>query len=330
MKRKRFLIIGMLIVATAAAVVINHLRDRQDDNVMMLSGNVEVTEANIGFKIPGRLVERPVDEGYRVKKGDLLAKLDSAELESIVKQNRAALQEAETKLAEMRAGSRVQEIGQAAANVNAQEAELIRIRKDYERAELLYKNGAISAAQYDTAKSAYENRVALLKNAQETLSLVREGPRKEDIKMAEHRTAQLKAALTTSEERLKDTVLLAPFAGIILRKNVELGETVAQGIPIFTLGDLDNPWIKVYVKEDKLGLVKPGQKAKITTDTFKGKAYEGTVSYISSEAEFTPKTVQTQEERVKLVFGVKVSVKNESWDLKPGMPADVRIDVKKP
>lgn len=314
----------------AAIVIINHLRDRRDDKVMMLSGNVEVTEANIGFKIPGRLVERPVDEGYRVKKGDLLAKLDSAELESIVKQNGAALQEAETKLAELRAGSRVQEIGQAAANVNAQEAELIRIRKDYERAELLYKNGAISGAQYDTAKSAYENRIALLKNAQETLSLVREGPRKEDIKMAEHRVAQLKATLATSEERLKDTVLYAPFAGIILRKNVELGETVAQGIPIFTLGDLDNPWIKVYVKEDKLGLVKIGQKAKITTDTFKGKAYEGTVSYISSEAEFTPKTVQTQEERVKLVFGVKVSVKNESWDLKPSMPADVRIDVKKP
>jgi HlyD family secretion protein len=330
MKKRIFLIIGILALAIAAMVIIDHLRNRKDDSAMALSGNVEVTEANIGFKIPGRLVERLVDEGYRVKKGDLLAKLDSAELESIVKQNRAALEEAATKLAELRAGSRSQEIGQAAANVDAQEAELLRIRKDHERAEILYKNGAISAAQYDAAKSSYDNRAAMVKNAREALSLAKEGPRKEDIRMAEHRVAQLKATLATSEERLKDTLLYAPFAGIILRKNVEPGETIAQGTPVFTLGDLDNPWIKVYVKEDKLGLVKPGQKAKITTDTFKGKAYEGTVSYISSEAEFTPKTVQTQEERVKLVFGVKVSVKNENWDLKPGMPADVRIDVKRP
>ncbi len=330
MKKRIFLIIGILAVVIAAVVVVNYLRNKKDDNVMTLSGNVEVTEANIGFKIPGRLMERLVDEGHRVKKGDLLAKIDSAEPESIVKQNRAALQEAETKLSELKAGSRKQEIGQAEANVNAQEAELLRIRKDYERAEVLYKNGAISAAQYDAAKGSYDNRIALLKNAREALSLAREGPRKEDIKMAEHRVAQLKAALVTSEEKLKDTVLYAPFAGIILRKNVELGETVAQGTPVFTLGDLDNPWIKVYVKEDRLGLVKPAQKAQVTTDTFKGKTYEGEVSYISSEAEFTPKTVQTQEERVKLVFGVKVSVRNDNWDLKPGMPADVRIDVKRP
>ncbi|HOE16414.1 MAG TPA: efflux RND transporter periplasmic adaptor subunit [Syntrophorhabdaceae bacterium] len=330
MKKKILLIVGILVVAIAVIVVVSHLRDRKDDNVIALSGNVEVTEANIGFKIPGRLAERPVDEGQRVKKGDLLARLDSAEPESIVRQNRAALEEAETKLAELKAGSRKQEIGQAAANVDAHEAELLRIRKDYERAELLYKNGAISAAQYDAAKSSYDSRAAMVNNAREALSLVKEGPRKEDIRMAEHRVAQLSAALATSEERLKDTVLYAPFEGVILRKNAELGETVAQGTPVFILGDLDNPWIKVYVKEDKLGLVKPGQKAKVTTDTFKGKSYEGTVSYVSSEAEFTPKTVQTQEERVKLVFGVKVSVKNENWELKPGMPADVQIEVKGP
>lgn len=330
MKKKIFLIVGILVVAIAVIVVVSHLRDRKDDNVMVLSGNVEVTEANIGFKIPGRLAERPVDEGQRVKKDDLLARLDGAEPENIVRQNRAALEEAETRLAELKAGSRKQEVGQAAANVDAHEAELLRVRKDYERAELLYKNGAISAAQYDAAKSSYDSRAAMVKNAREALSLVKEGPRKEDIRMAEHRVAQLRAALATSEERLKDTVLYAPFEGVILRKNAELGETVAQGTPVFILGDLDNPWIKVYVKEDKLGLVKPGQKAKVTTDTFKGKSYEGAVSYVSSEAEFTPKTVQTQEERVKLVFGVKVSVKNDNWELKPGMPADVRIDVKGP
>jgi HlyD family secretion protein len=157
------------------------------------------------------------------------------------------------------------------------------------------------------------------------LSLVNEGPRKEDIKIAEHRVEQNRAILAASEERFKDTSIYAPVAGIVLRKNVELGETVAPGVPVFTIGDLKNPWIKVYVKEDKLALVKQGQKATITVDTYKGKSYEGIVSYISSEAEFTPKTVQTREERVKLVFAVKVRAKNEKGELKPGMPADVNI-----
>jgi len=110
-----------------------------------------------------------------------------------------------------------------------------------------------------------------------------------------------------------------------LRKDVELGETVSQGMPLFVLGDLENPWIKVYVKEDKLGLVKIGQKAQVTSDTYPGKVYEGVVSFISSEAEFTPRNIQTREERVKLVFAVKVKVRNISQELKPGMPADVRI-----
>jgi len=117
--------------------------------------------------------------------------------------------------------------------------------------------------------------------------------------------------LLNVEEKLKDTVIYAPISGVVIRKNIELGETVGTGIPVFTLGDLENPWMKVYVKEDKLGLVKLGQKAKVTVDSYPGKVYEGTVTFISSEAEFTPKNVQTKEERVKLVFGVKVRVKRQ-------------------
>jgi HlyD family secretion protein len=136
---------------------------------------------------------------------------------------------------------------------------------------------------------------------------------------------QAEAALRATEERLNDTVLYAPVSGVILRKNIELGEIVSPGLPIYTIGDLENPWIKVYVREAQLGLVKLGQKAAVTTDSYPRKTYEGNVTFISSEAEFTPKTVQTGEERVKLVFGVKVRVKNVNDELKPGMPADVRI-----
>ncbi len=326
--KKKILIAGIIIVIGIVIYLIIGLKKDRDDGSMRLSGNVEVTEANIGFKTSGRVVQLLVDEGADVKEGDLLARLDNAEISAVVAQNKAAMNEAATKLQELKAGSRSQEVEQARANVNAQEAELKKVKQEYERADILYRNGAISATQFDAAKSAYDSRTALHKNARETLSLVNEGPRKEDIKIAEHRVEQGRAILAASEERFKDTSIYASTAGIVLRKNVELGETVAPGIPVFTIGDLKNPWIKVYVKEDKLGLVKLGQKATITVDTYKDKSYEGVISYIASEAEFTPKTVQTQEERVKLVFAVKVRVKNEKGELKPGMPADVRIIIK--
>jgi HlyD family secretion protein len=147
-----------------------------------------------------------------------------------------------------------------------------------------------------------------------------------DLAAAQHQ--QTSAALRTTEARLRDTVLYAPLSGVVLRKNVEEGETVAAGTPAFTLGDMANPWVKVYVKEDKLGWVKLGQKAAVSVDSYPGKVYDGTVTFISSEAEFTPKNVQTKEERVKLVFGMKVSVRNVNDELKPGMPADVRILLK--
>jgi HlyD family secretion protein len=327
MKKKRILIVLAVVVIGIAVLAVYNLKKQKDNGAMLLSGNVEATETNVGFKIPGRVMERLVDEGNKVKAGDLLAKLDSAEVASIVAQGRASLDEAATRLAELSAGSRSQEIEQAKAQMNAQEADLQKVRKDYERAEILYKNGAISASQFDVAKSAYDARSALHRNAIEALSLVREGPRKEEIRIAGHRVKQAKAALAASEERLKDTMIYAPINGVVLRKHVEAGETVASGTPVVTIGDLEHPWIKVYVKEDRLGQVRLGQKAKVTVDTFKGKTYEGTVTFISSEAEFTPKNVQTQEERVKLVFGIKVRVKNVNDELKPGMPADVRIEL---
>lgn len=328
MKKKRLIIVAVIILALGAVFLVNHFRNRKETGVISLSGNVEVTETNIGFKMPGRIVKLAVDEGDRVKDGDILANLDSAELTSVVAQNRAILQEAMTRLAELKAGSRSQEIEQARANVSVREAELTKAKKDFDRADMLFKNGAISASQFDLARSAYDTRLAQRASAVEALSLAKEGPRKEQVQAARERVEQARAALATSEERLRDTSIYAPTAGVILRKNVEAGETVSAGTPIFTIGDLENPWVKVYVKEDQLGLVKIGQKAEVKVDSFKGKTYEGTITYISSEAEFTPKNVQTQEERVKLVFGIKVRVKNINEELKPGMPADVRIALK--
>lgn len=324
-KKKRLIILGIAVLVVIAIVMVRYRMRSGPENELRLSGNVEVTEANLGFKSPGRVVELLVEEGDQVQTGQTIARLESVEAEAVVAQSKSALQEVSARLAELRAGSRAQEIAQATAQVAAQVAELGRAQKDFERAEILFKNGAISASQYDSAKSAFETRTAQHKNAQETLSLVKEGPRQEDIRVAEHRQGQAKAALDASQQRLKDMVLTAPMTGVVLRKNVELGETVGAGVSVYTVGDLKSPWIKVYVPEASIGKVKLSQEARVATDSFPGKTYKGRVSFISSEAEFTPKQVQTQEERVKLVFGVKVIVDNEKDELKPGMPADVTI-----
>ncbi|MBP1750571.1 MAG: periplasmic component of efflux system [Deltaproteobacteria bacterium] len=280
-----------IIIIIAAIVIVRYVRDR-DDGTMRLSGNVEVTEHNIGFKVPGKISKLNVDEGDRVKQGDLLAELSSGDVKTLADQNRAAWEEAKVKLAELRAGSRRQEIGKARADSASLEADLTRARKDFERAEMLYNNGAISVSRFDAARSAYETRLGQVKSAKQQQSLVEEGPRREDIKAAELRVQQLAAVVANTEEKLADTRLFAPITGIVFRKNVELGEIVAPGAAVFVVGDLERPWVKVYVKEDKLSLVKLGQKARITVDTYKD---------------------------------LKVTVQNKNQELKPGMPADVRI-----
>lgn len=274
--KKRLMIAGIIIIAGITGMVIYRFGIPRNTDTLSLSGNVEVTEVNVGSKISGRVLTLLAEEGRPVRNGDKIVELDSAEYESLVSQNRALVSNAE--------------------------AQLEKAKKDLERSEMLFKQEVISTQQMDAAKTAYDVAVS-----QNNLS---------------------RASLRTAELRLKDTVLYAPVTGMVLRKNVEAGEIVSPGTPIYTIGDLEHPWVKVYVKENKLGLVKLGQRAELKTDSYPGKAYEGIVTYISSEAEFTPKNVQTQEERVKLVFGVKVSVKNVNDELKPGMPADVRILLK--
>lgn len=326
--KKRLLIVGVILLIGLSVFLIRKVTYKHDDGNLVLSGNVEVTEIDAGFKYAGRVIDIPVEEGQRIKQGDRIAVLDSGELNSQAMQAKAYLDEARTKLDELKTGSRQQEIEQAKANVRYADAEISKAGKDHERAEVLFKNGAISAQSFDAAKKAYDSAASQYQKAVETLSLVKEGPRKEQITAAQYRVRQAESGLKIIEERLKETVITAPVSGVILMKNVEAGETISPGIAVCTIGDLENPWIKVYVKEDRLGLVKLGQKAEIRVDSYPEKVYEGTVTYISSQAEFTPKNVQTQEERVKLVFGVKVRVKNMNDELKPGMPADVKIFLK--
>ncbi|MBF0290582.1 MAG: efflux RND transporter periplasmic adaptor subunit [Nitrospinae bacterium] len=320
--------VAFILLAVAAGLGFYYYSSNaaKETGALILFGNVEVTEVDLGFKAPGRIAEIFTDEGRRVSEGEMLAKLESAELEKTVEQAMAALDEALARLDEISAGSRKQDIAQASASIAQAKAELDKTEKELKRAVFLHDSGAISAQKLEEAQRGRDVSFNIHKKTVEAHSLAVEGPRKESIVAAKARVRQAEAALSLASERLKDATLYSPVSGITLRRNMEPGESAGVGAPVATIADLQHPWVRVYVKEDKLNTVKIGQRAFVTVDSYPGKVFEGTVSHIASEAEFTPKNIQTKEERVKLVFAMKVAVKNDGLELKPGMPADVRLD----
>jgi HlyD family secretion protein len=280
-----------------------------------------------------------------------LAELEAGSRPEEIAQAEASAQQAKARLDEMLAGSRPEELSAAEAVLRRAKAEAERARLDAERYEGLYKKEIVSAQQYDAARTAYETALARQREAEEQYKLVKEGPRKEQIEQARAawlqaqerfvlvkkgprqetieqaraRLQQAKEGLAVAETRLGYATLTSPLAGVVLSKNVEPGEFVAAGTPIVTVGDLENVWLRAYINETDLGRVKVGQRVRVTTDTYPDKRYEGRVSFIAAQAEFTPKSVQTEKERVKLVYRIKVDIRNPNMELKPGMPADAEI-----
>lgn len=273
-----------------------------------------------------------------------------------ISQAEAAAQAAEARLQQLLSGSRPQEIQAAKAEVDQTLADIEKRQADMERAQKLHQSQFISAQEWDAARTAYDAALAGHRKAKEHYALVVEGPRKEEIDTARAQLNQAQAslrlagtrkiqvdalrrelqtakaqvkeaasALTVVQTQIEYSKLYAPVSGVILVKNAEIGEYLVPGGAVITLGDLDKPWLKAFITETDLGRVKLGQKVSVTTDSFPGKAYEGLITFISSEAEFTPKNVQTTKERVKLVYRIKVRLPNPKHELKPGMPADAQI-----
>lgn len=292
---------------------------------LVLSGNIEVVDAQLAFKLPGRVLQRPVMEGDAIKAGQLIAQLDDAEQTQEVALRRAELATAEAALAELVAGSRPQEIAAAEATLRSTEAERDRARFEFARAEALRGQEVIADRDFETAQAQVKVAEARVAEAAERLALVRAGPRAETIQQARARTEQVRASLALAQTRLDQTRLVSPLTGVVLSHNIEPGEYVSPGTPVATVADTGHMWVRVYVNQTDLGRVKLGQKVAIRTDAFPDRRFEGTVGFIASEAEFTPKTVQTAKERVKLVFRIKVDVANPQGELKSGMPADVLV-----
>jgi HlyD family secretion protein len=292
---------------------------------LVLSGNLEVTEAQLGFKVPGRVVERLLSEGERVKAGQLVARLDDTEQQEQLALRRAELTGAEASLAALVAGSRPQEIAASEAALRSAEADRDRARLDFNRQTALRGKDAIADRELEASQAQLKVAEARATEAAERLKLVREGPRAEDIAQGRARVEQARALTALAGTQLENTRLISLLTGVVLSHNIEPGEFVSAGTPIVTVADTAHVWVRAYVNQTDLGRIRLGQKVEVRTDTFPDKPYEGVVGFIASEAEFTPKTVQTAKERVKLVFRVKVDLANPNDELKPGMPADAII-----
>lgn len=292
---------------------------------LKLSGNIEVIRVEASFRVAGKVLERPVDEGQMVQAGQLLARLDAKDLEQQVAVSRANAATAKAALDALLAGSRKEEIEASKAALEQASADLRRLEPDEARLRDLQRQGILSERDYEATRAALEAARAKVRQADQQFTLVRKGPRKEDIDQARARFDQAQQSLLLAQTQLGYATLTAPTSGVILSKNIEPLEFVAPGTSVVTLANLGQVWLRAYVEEGDLGRVKVGQKALVSTDSFPGKRYEGRVSFIASEAEFTPKSVQTRKERAKLVYRIKIDIPNPAMELKPGMPVDAEI-----
>jgi HlyD family secretion protein len=316
---RRGLVLGAALLALAGAVIITRLIPSSPPSAALLvSGNVEAHQSLLSFKqIQSRISELPFEEGQWVEKGTMLARADDDDYRQQV-----VLSESQLAARQQELASAMQNLLAARKGVLADEAESAQKWADYNRYEALWEQQVAAQQARDQAlTSAKQSRAALERDR----ALV--GVAMRNVGAAQANVKAAADSLRLAEITLDYTVMRAPFSGVILVRNAELGEAVQPGTPIVTLADLDHVWLRAYVSEMDLEKVAWGQPALVTTDTWPGRHYAGRVSFISSEAEFTPKSVETHAERVALVYRIKIDIDNSQHQLKPGMPADALIDL---
>ncbi|MEK6530577.1 MAG: HlyD family efflux transporter periplasmic adaptor subunit [candidate division NC10 bacterium] len=373
-------IVAVLLVVAALAVggpFALRLLNSGAAPAIQVTGNMEATQVDASAKIAGRILSLRVREGDRVTEGQLLVRLDGAELKAEVERAEAALKSAEAQLRDLLAGARREEIEEARATVDRAQSQLndllagarreeieqareavrsaeatrVWTERDFKRAQELFAKELIAMQEVDRARQAYEVAVAQERSARANLQMVEAGPRRDQIEAAraqlkaarDHldlllagarpfqveaargQVSQARAALDLAGSRLREAAIVSPINGVVLRKNLEAGEMANPGVSILTLVDPTDLWLRAYVPETDIGRIKVGMAARITIDAYKDRTFSGKITEIASEAEFTPKNVQTKKERVNLVFRIKIAVDNPQGFLKPGMPADADI-----
>lgn len=323
----RGVILASVPVLAAIAGVWWLQRDSADGGGNLFSsGVVEATQADLGFQIPGRIASIGPREGDRIRAGDKVASLDQAELQARLAMARSQLDAARSRLAELERGALPEELAQAEARLRTAEEQRADAARDMERARILHEGGAISQEAFDKARTALEVATAGRDQAAEALALLRRGPRQEVLEAQRAVVRQARAQIEQVEAQLDHARIVAPFDGVVTVRHREPGEVVAGGLPVITVRNMEDRWVRIYVREDAIGRVSIGQAATVSADSYPDREFQGRVTFIASEAEFTPRNVQTTEERTRLVYAVKVRISDDpDYVLKPGVPADVRL-----
>ena len=292
------------------------------------SGNIEATNVIVSSKVSGQVLKLLFDEGQKVNEGDTLIIIDHEILEYQLDQALAGLKSAEAQLSLLREGARVEDVKQAEEGLNQARINFDLAEKDLKRMTDLYNSKSITKKQFDDATARYNISKAQLTSAEENYKKIKNFARPEELKQAEANVGRQRAAVELIQKQIRDSYVITPSSGFVVKKFIEQGETVSPMSSLFKVSDLSNVKLVIYVSEEELGRVKLNQSADVSVDTYPDKTFSGKVIYISPEAEFTPKNIQTKEERTKLVFEVKVQVDNPDFELKAGMPADAVVHVK--
>ncbi len=303
-----------------AAVLIGGCTGKAAEGELRASGHVEATDVRVSSKVAGRLRAVRVHEGDVVDAGAEIARVDPVDVELAMRVARADRDQADAQHRLLLAGARVEEIAEARAGVAQAQADLTAAEKDLARARELLARGSATAKARDDAQARRDVAGGRADAARERLRKLETGARTEEIDAARARLAAAEARVAQLEQQLADTTVVSPLAGVVTEKVAEAGEQVAPGAPIAVLTDLSNAWLSVYVPEPDLDWIKVGQEARVRTDG--GTERRGRITFVASQAEFTPKNVQTRDERVKLVFKVKITLDNADGLFKPGMPAE--------
>jgi membrane fusion protein YbhG len=317
--------VAVLVIAGAMSGCKWPWADQGPSSSILLSGSIEARETDLAFQVPGRIAHLAVDEGDRVAAGQKVASLDPRDYELALARAQADAEVSKASLAVLEAGTRQQELRVAAAAVAQAEAQLKFARAETRRIAQLMPKQLAAQDQMDRAQLQEDVAQATLTQTQQQLALLKEGTRIEEIARARADYRAKQQAVAIAQQQLSYVNLASPAAGDISVRLTENGEVVAPGQAVMRVAAMNTPWVRAYISEMDLPRVRLGQAAEVRVDGLPGKVFKGRVAFISPEAEFTPKTVETRELRVDLVYRIKVEVDNPDGALKIGMPADVTI-----
>lgn len=323
---KRGAAIILIVIIAFAGIAYHHWQGQQSgEQQLVLSGNVDIREVNLSFRVAGRVGEVAVDEGERVEAGELIARIDPEPLEAALAQARASLAAAESSEALLRAGTRTEEIARLQAQMEGLRAIVVNAQATFDRQQALVTSSATSRQALDNARAALDQAKAEYEAAQQAHLAAVNGARPEELEQAAAHRRAAEAQRDAAQIQLHDATLTAPSDGMVLTRAVEPGAMVSAGTSIITLS-LDRPIrIRAYVQEPDLGRVAPGTQVLVHTDSRPDAPYSGTVGFVSPRAEFTPKQVETQDLRTALVYRIRIVVDDADDLLRQGMPVTVRL-----